>query len=162
MTDLGLQAALYEEIRKMAKSYVNDELAGWVDFNVYKQDKPYKEDDFVNEETAIGGNPQENYIIVMVDDEDTNEAGEWIVQVYFIISIGEYYEEHSGNMVILDVMNEIWRKLNEKRIIGGKYLMETKAHKRINHECYPNYYEGALVTYWKLPATNTELIKDLV
>lgn len=162
MTDLGLQQALYEKLVEMTQSYVNDDLADWTTFKVYKQDKPYKIDDLIDEETSIAESDQENYIIIMIDDEDTVDNGEWVVQIYFLVSIGEYYEEHNGNIVILNMLNEIWRRLNEDWIIGEKYRPEKQAQKRLNHECYPNYYEGALVTYWRLPDTNTVYPEELI
>jgi hypothetical protein len=156
MTDLDLQAALVSELEQLQKDKSLKLLDGsvWRDYHIYTQDKPYKDDEDYEE--------QEDYIIVLLDEEDADEKGEWTVQVQFIVSICLYEEEHQGNLIIATLMNQIYLHLKSKGIIDGQYEMENRAHKRFNHECYPNYYEAALITYWKLPPVRMQGLEEFI
>lgn len=154
MTDLDLQDALIRELRGLAESQSLKKLDGevWKDYNIYRQDKPYKDD----EEDA----EQEDYIIVMLDDEDTDSDGSWIVTVHILISIMLFEEEHQGNLILANLMNQIDRHLCKKGLIADRYEMDEERHKRFNHECYPNYYECDYITKWRLPEISQEWIED--
>lgn len=156
MTDLDLQDALIREIKELVDSQSLKKLDGevWKDYNIYKQDKPYKDD----EEDA----EQEDYIIVMLDDEDTDSDGRWVVTVHVMFSIMLFDEENQGNLILANWMNQLDLHLCKKGVIAGRYEMESERHKRFNHECYPNYYECAYITKWKLPIVNQEGIEDLI
>jgi hypothetical protein len=156
MTDLDLQAALVRELKQLQKYKSLKLLDGseWKDFHIYTQDKPYKDDADYDE--------QEDYVIVLIDDEDADSDGWWTVQIQFIISICLYEEQHQGNLIIANLMNQIYLHLKSKGIIDGCYEMENKAHKRFNQECYPNYYECALITYWKLPPVRMTGLEEFI
>lgn len=156
MTDLELQDALIREIEELVEHQSLKKLDGevWKDFNIYRQDKPYKID---GEE-----DDQEDYIIVMLDDEDTDQDGQWIVTIHMLISIMLFEDEHQGNLILATLMNQIDLHLSKKGIIAGKYEMEKEKHKRFNNECYPNYYECDLITKWRLPAAHMEWDDDLL
>ncbi len=156
MTDLDLQGAIIREIQELTASQslkkLDDEV--WEDYNIYRQDKPYKND--AEEED------QEDYIIVMLDDEDTNDAGQWVVTVHIVISIMLMEEEHQGNLILANLMNQLDLHFMKKRVIDRRYEIENERHKRFNHECYPNYYECDYITKWVLPAVYQEGIGDLI
>lgn len=156
MTDLHLQDTLIAELHELMESHSLKKLNGdtWEDFHIYRQDKPYKNDDDDAE--------QENYIIVMIDDEDTDEAGNWIVTVHMIFSIMLFDEENQGNLILASLMNQVDLHLMKKGIIAGVYEMETEKHKRFNQECYPNFYESDYITKWKIPSPRLEGIGDLI
>lgn len=157
MTDLDLQNVIIREIRELAKKQSLKKLDGevWKDYKIYRQEKPYK-DDSEDED-------QEDYIIVMLDDEDTDEEGRWNVNVHILISIALFDEQHQGNLILANLMNQIDMHFMKKRILAGKYEIEKgNRHKRFNQECYPNYYECDYISRWKLPAYNQEGIEDLV
>lgn len=156
MTDLDLQDAIIREIEELVEHQSLKKLDGevWKDFDIYRQDKPYKDDGMDAD--------QEDYIIVMLDDEDTDQDGQWIVNVHMLISIMLFEEEHQGNLILATLMNQIDLHLSKKGIIAGKYEMEKEKHKRFNNECYPNYYECDLITRWKLPLANMEGIDNLL
>lgn len=156
MTDLHLQDALIQELKYLTESHSLKKLNGdvWDNYHIYRQEKPYKDDDDVSE--------QEDYIIVMLDDEDTDEDGCWIVTVHMIFSIMLYDEENQGNLVLASLMNQVDLHLTKKGIIAGVYEMEKEKHKRFNQECYPNFYECDYITKWKLPEMNMEGIGDLI
>lgn len=145
-----------DEIRSLLDSQSLKKLDGsaWKDFNVYKQDKPYKDDE---EDEA-----QEDYIIVMLDDEDLGADNQWKVYVHILISICLYDEEHQGNVILANLMNQIFMHFQKKGIVGGMFEMEREAHKRFNQECYPNYYECDLITAWKLPEIYMETEDDFI
>lgn len=156
MTDLSLQDAVFEAVKEACKHYsvkIPKEKE-WVPFNFYKQDKPYKTDDNDLDE--------ENYIIVMVDDEDTDENGDWIVTLHIIASIYLDEDDAQGNLVLADLMNVIYMHLKKHPIIALQYEMEMEAHKRFNHECYPGFYECDLITKWKLPEIVPEGLEDMI
>lgn len=159
MTDLDLQNALIRELEELVDHQSLKKLDGevWKDFNIYRQDKPYK-----NDEADEADADQEDYIIVMLGDEDTDQDGRWIVDIHILISIMLLEEEHQGNLILATLMNQIDLHLSKKGIIAGCYEMEPEKHKRFNHECYPNYYECDLITKWKLPAANMEGIEELI
>lgn len=156
MTDLDLQDVLIREIKELTDSQSLKKLDGevWKDYKVYRQDKPYKDD-----ETDEG---QEDYIIVMLDDEDTDSDGRWVVTVHILFSIMLFEEEHQGNLILANWMNQLDLHLCKKGVIGGRYEMEKERHKRFNNECYPNYYECDYITKWKLPEMNQEGIEELL
>lgn len=156
MTDLDLQNAILREIEELTEKQSLKKLDGevWKDYNIYKQEKPYKDDeaDF----------DQEDYIIVMLDDEDTNDEGKWVVNVHIILSIVLFEEQHQGNLILANLMNQLDLHFSKKKIIAGKYEMDIKRHKRFNNECYPNYYECDYITRWTLPAPHQEGIEMLI
>lgn len=156
MTDLKLQEEIMGEIRALLDSQSLKKLDGSArkDFNVYRQDKPYKDDEEDEE--------QEDYIIVMLDDEDMGDDNQWKVNVHILISIYLYDEEHQGNVILANLMNQIFMHFQKKGIIGGMFEMEHEAHKRFNQECYPNYYECDLITVWKLPEIYMETEGDFI
>ncbi|MCM1045634.1 MAG: hypothetical protein NC417_09000 [Candidatus Gastranaerophilales bacterium] len=164
MTDLDLQNALIRELEELVEHQSLKKLDGevWKDFHIYRQDKPYKNDDAADDADADVDDDQEDYIIVMLDNEDTDEDGRWIVDVHMLISIRLFEEEHQGNLILATLMNQIDLHLSKKGIIAGRYEMELEKHKRFNQECYPNYYECDFITRWKLPAVNMEGIEELI
>ena len=156
MTVLDLQGAIIREIQELTVSQSLKKLDGevWEDYNIYRQDKPYKND--------AEEDDQEDYIIVMLDDEDTNDAGHWVVTVHIVISIMLMEEEHQGNLILANLMNQLDLHFMKKRVIDSRYEIENERHKRFNHECYPNYYECDYITKWVLPAVHQEGIGDLI
>jgi hypothetical protein len=156
MTDLDLQRALVHELKTLLEEQSLKKLDGeaWKDLNVYTQEKPYK-DDGADEE-------QEDYIIVMLDDEDTDKDGRWIVTVHMLMSITLYEEQHQGNLILANLMNQTDLHFMKKGIISGRYEMEEERHKRFNQECPPNYYECDYITKWKLPKAHMEGIEELI
>ncbi|MBE5910889.1 hypothetical protein [Pseudobutyrivibrio sp.] len=156
MTDLDLQKAIVKEIEKLTQDQslkkLNDEV--WKDYNIYTQEKPYK-DDFADDD-------QEDYVIVMLDDEDTDEDGNWIVNVHILLSIKLYEEQHQGNLILANLMNQLDLHFWSLRILDNRYEMQKQRHKRFNQECYPNYYECDYITRWKIPAAHQEGIDQLV
>ena len=156
MTDIKLQEVLIEEIHHLLKNQSLKKLDGsaWKDLNVYQQDKPYKDDE--------NDSDQEDYIIVMLDDEDLGEDNRWKVDVHMMMSICLYENENQGNVILANLMNQIFMHLQRKGIIGGMFEMEREAYKRFNHECYPNYYECDLITSWKLPEIERESVEDFI
>lgn len=156
MTDLDLQDALIREIKELAQTQSLKKLNGetWKDYSIYRQDKPYKDDE--------ADADQEDYIIVMLDDEDTDSEGRWVVTVHILFSIMLYEEEHQGNLILASFMNQLDLHLIKKGVIDGRYEMEKERHKRFNQECYPNYFECDYITKWKLPEANQEGIEDLI
>ncbi len=156
MTDLDLQDAIIREIQELTDNQSLKKLDGsvWRNYNIYRQDKPYKDD---SDDAA-----QEDYIIVMLDEEDTDGDGKWVVTVHIVMSIMLLEEEHQGNMILANLMNQLDLHFWKKRIIDSRYEIEQERHKRYNHECYPNYYECDYITKWKLPEVYQEGIGDLM
>ena len=156
MTDLELQDSLIHEIEEMTRRHSLKKLNGetWEDYKIYRQEKPYKDDEFEDD--------QEDYIIVLINDEDTDGEGNWIVEIQFIISIVLYEEAHQGNLILANLMNQIEMHLRKKGIIAGKYEIEDEMHKRFNQECPPTYYECALITKWKIPTVQMEGLEGLI
>ena len=156
MTDLELQDALIIEIERLLKHQSLRKPNGetWKDISVYRQDKPFKDDEDTED--------QEDYIIVMLDDEDVDKDGNWEVTVHIIISIMMYEVEHQGNILLADLMNQLDLHFRKQGFIDQRYEMLREAHKRFNHECYPNYYECDYITKWRLPLAQIEGIENLI
>ena len=156
MTDLELQDVLIQEIKELAESQSLRKLDGevWKDYNIYRQEKPYKDD----EEDA----DQEDYIIVIIGDEDADSEGRWVVTMHIVISIMLLEKEHQGNIILANWMNQLDLHLCKKGVIGGRYEMEKERYKRFNRTYHPNYYECEYITRWTLPEMNREGIVDLV
>lgn len=178
-TDIDLQEALLKEVREMNLDWRKPGSANeWIDWKYYRQMKPWKMDEMLIGEDGRplldeNGYPivipdetrdedQEDYIIVMIDDEDLNPEGEWIVQIVFIASVYIEDDKQQGNLVIQDVLNRIWMNLSKKGIIAGRYEMENFGRKRFNQEATTNFYEGILITKWKLPRVFPEEVSKFV
>lgn len=162
MTDLDLQDAIIDELNEMIrqeKLQIAEDYEHIRDFKVYKQDKPYKSD-YINIEDPNADyvdEAQENYILVVLDNEDLDADGEhWTVMIHIIVSLHLYEEIHQGTVIIADILNNIYLWLKKKYIIGEQYSIESKAYKRFDWENYPVYSQGRLVTYWKLREPETE------
>lgn len=157
MTDLELQKELYNRItafleekglqfpsmgEEAGEDPEGEPLAepSWKAFNVYIQDKPFKTDENDEEE--------ENYIIIILNDEDgRSNTEDWEIEIQFIVGIELYENEHQGNLIIANVMNNLWKLFRTTKIDGADLDRHNKA-KRFNQENYPNFYEGALITHW--------------
>lgn len=158
MTDLELQDEVICEIKNLLAHQSLKKPGGdvWTDIRVYRQDKPLKDDEDTED--------QEDYIIVMLDDEDVDGNGDgcWKVTLHIIISIMLYEVEHQGNILLADLMNQLDLHFRKMGIVGQRFEMLREAHKRFNHECFPNYYECDYITKWKLPTAQIEGIDDLI
>lgn len=179
-TDTGLQDAIIEELKKINLDWrkPGTKPAEWIDWKYYTQMKPQKLDALLCDDEGrpvldIEGHPvmippedrdedQENYIVVMLDDEDENNDGDWIVQVVIAVSIYLEDDKNQGMRVIQDVLNRIWMHFARKGIIDGRYEMERGAKKRFNLENVTNFYEGVLITKWKIPEVFPEFIREFV
>lgn len=105
---------------------------------------------------------QEDYIIVLIDDEDMGEDGQWTVQIDIIVSMYSEDPLQQGNVVIQGVLNRIWMNFAKKAFIDERYEMLKKASKRFNQEAITNFYEGLLITRWKLPRVFPEEAVEFV
>ena len=153
MTDIELQKALAQELKQMKLKRLDGTL--WKNFHVYKQGKPYKDD--------LDTDEQDDYITVVIADEDTDKDGNMIVEIQMILSIYLYDDKNqTGELMLANFMNQIDYYLRGKRIIDGKYEMEREVHKRFNPDCYPNFYESAYITKWKLPEIDMRGIGELI
>lgn len=155
MTDIDLQHEIAEDLRGFLKK---DEImmplgAEFAPLKVYCQDLPVKGDEDDEE--------LRNYIVVMIAEEESDDEA-WNVEMHFSICIEDRNRERSGNLNILYLMNEIYMHFTKEGIIGRHYSMEKSAKKIINLEALFPYYEGDLVTNWKLPLPNQEGLEDLI
>ena len=158
MTDLELQDAVIREIEALLEHQSLKKLNGdaWKNINVYRQDKPYKDD--TNDEL------QEDYILVALGDEDIEENGDgcWMVTLHTIICLSNEDPENQENIALASLMNQIdlhFRKLGH---IDQKYEMQKEAHKWFDNEHGPDYVQCDYITKWKLPPTHIEGIDDLI
>ncbi|MBO5551814.1 MAG: hypothetical protein J5966_07640, partial [Lachnospiraceae bacterium] len=177
-TDTELQDAVIEELKKVKADWRKPGSTEWIDWKYYTQMKPQKQDAILVDEDGNyvldeNGYPimippetrdedQEDYMVVMIDDEDENQDGEWVVQVIIAVSIYAEDDKNQGLRVIQDVLNRIWMHFAKQGIIAGKYEMEHGAKKRFNLENDTNFYEGVLITKWKLPRVFPESVSELV
>lgn len=162
MTDLDLQKALVAEIKSMRREEslgiprLNEEetFTAWDEYKVYAQDLPFKDEEIPEERS--------NYILVVIDDEDTDSEGNWIVTVHFVISICIHEMENQGNLIVATLMNQLERRFDSKGIIAGLYTKEKEAHKRFNQDAWPDFFEGDYITKWKIPGVDVEEVKKLI
>jgi hypothetical protein len=158
MTDVDLQTALMREVREVLDTQglknMDDDGTCWKDFNVYRQNLPLKDDDEDWRQT--------DYIIVIIGDEDTDEEGDWMVQMHMSMSIMSMDPARNGDIVLANLMNQIDLHLSKKGIIDGRYELQKERHKRFNDECMPNEYECDLITIWKIPGSHMEGIGELI
>jgi len=160
MVDTELQEILAKEVEKLIANHGlavpgrnpidNPEIeepyvkgdAIWKNWNVYRQEKPYKTDENDDE--------LENYVIVIINDEDLDSEGYWTVEMQFIVSIELDEDDRQGHIIIASFMNELWKHFKTHNIAEGEAeLVPKSAKKRWNQESYPNYYEAALICDWK-------------
>lgn len=155
MTDLELQQNIVDDLTvflekdgimmPMGKEFEK--------LRVYRQDLPLKGDEDEYE--------QKNYIVVMLGEQKADEEC-WTTEIHFSICIEDRDSDRSGNINILYLMNEIYLHFIKKGIVGKHCRMEKEAHKVLNFEAMYPYYEGDLVTYWKLPLPNEEGLEEFL
>lgn len=155
MTDIELQKVIVKDLRGFLKRDgimmpLGDDFS---DIKVYPQDLPVKQDEDDEE--------LRNYIAVIIAEEKSDTEG-WNVEIHFSINIEDRDKNHSGNINILYLMNEIYTHFIKEGIIGKHCSMEVEAQKFLNLQAPYPYYEGDLVTNWKLPLPNQEGLEDLV
>lgn len=155
MTDIELQKDIVAELKTLLTSKgimmpLGDVFA---DLKVYPQDMPLKQDE--------DDEQQRNYIVVMIGEEES-DGEEWDVEVHFSIGIEDRDADCSGNRNILYLMNEIYMHFTKTGIIGRHCKMEKKAYKTLNLEAAFPYFEGDLITHWKLPLPEEEGLEDLI
>lgn len=155
MTDVMLVGTAVKEVKEMLSSAGIQALYGNVfeDIKVYGHGLPLPQDE---DDRALC-----NYIVVMAGDEEADEE-EWNVEIHFSINIEDRDRSCNGNINVLNLMNEIYMHFIKKGIIDGYARMETKAYKALNMESPYPYYEGDLITNWKLLLPLEEGLEDLV
>lgn len=156
MTDLELQDAVIREIRKLAEHQSLKKIDGevWKDFNIYRQDKPYKND--------VYDDGQEDYIVVMLDNEDIAEDGDgrWVVMLHIIINLMYEDPENQGNVILANLMNQIDLHFRRLGYLDGRFEMMREAHKCFDQEHDPTYVQCDYITTWKLPPLHMEDPED--
>lgn len=156
MTDLELQDAVIREIRRLAErqSLKKQEGEVWKDFNIYRQDKPYKNDMYDEE--------QEDYIIVMLDDEDIEGDGDgrWEVMLHIIICIMHEDRENQGNVILANLMNQIDLHFRRLGYLDQRFEMMRETHKRFDQDHAPTYFQCDYITKWKLPPIHMEDLEE--
>lgn len=155
MTDIELQKDIVVDLRKFLKDDGIMMPLG-MDFSkikIYPQDLPLKGDEDDEE--------LRNYIVVMIGEQESNRE-EWNVEMHFSICIEDRSRNRSGNLNILYLMNEIYTHFIKEGIVGKHCSMENEAKKILNLEAPFPYYEGDLITNWKLPLPNQEGLEEFV
>lgn len=155
MTDIELQKDIVSELKVLLNSKgIMMPLGGkFASLHVYEQDIPLKQDE--------DDEMQRNYIVVMIGEEES-DGNEWDVEVHFSIGVEDRDKDCSGNKNILYLMNEIFIHFMKSGIIGRHCRMEKKAYKALNLEAPFPYYEGDLITHWKLPLPKEEGLEDFI
>ncbi len=159
MTDLRLQEAVASELEEHLLSDGIMMLRGreFKNIHVFRQDLPLKE----NGEEDPEDEEQWNYILVVLDDEDVKDD-KWEVTIHFCIGIVDAEKNCQGNLNVAYLMDEIYSYFIKKGIVKNQYRMERKAHKRFNKELRYPYYEGDLITFWRLPLPFEEGLEEFL
>lgn len=155
MTDIDLQKDIVRDLRGFLREdgIMMPLGTDFSDIKVYRQDIPPKQDEDDEE--------LRNYIVVVIAEEKS-DTEEWDVEIHFSINIEDRDKSRSGNLNVLYLMNEIYAHYMKKGVIGRHCRMEPEAQKYLNLEVPYPYYEGDLITNWKLPLPNQEGLEDLV
>lgn len=155
MTDVMLVGTIVAQLNEMLSSGGLQALYGstFEDITVYGHDIPLVQDE--DDEDL------RNYIVVLIGDEEADEE-EWNVEIHFSINIEDRDKARTGSINILNLMNEIYMYFIKKGIIDGYARMEKKAYKALNMEAPYPYYEGDLITNWKLLLPLEEGLEDFI
>lgn len=155
MTDVMLVGTIVAQLNEMLSSGGLQALYGstFEDITVYGHDIPLVQDE--DDEDL------RNYIVVLIGNEEADEE-EWNVQIHFSINIEDRDKARTGSINILNLMNEIYMYFIKKGIIDRYARMEKKAYKALNMEAPYPYYEGDLVTNWKLWLPLEEGLEDFI
>ena len=103
MTDLDLQEKLVERTKFVLEDQSIkhlDEEQLWQSFNVYANEVPVK--------TDYNDPYEENYIIVLLGDEDEQSDGGWRVEVQYIIGYADTDDNRQGHVVTATLMNVLF------------------------------------------------------
>lgn len=155
MTDISLQQDIIAELKSFLQNHGIMMLwkQEFSELSVYRQELPLKDEE--------DDKMQCNYILVMIGDQDADEE-QWDTEIHFSICIEDRDEDRSGDINVLYLMNEIYNHFIQKGIVGKDGKMEKKAHKRLNTQALFPYYEGDLITHWKLPLPKEVGLEELI
>ena len=156
MTDIDLQKKLVQRVKDVLEemSLKRTEGEEWYDFNVYANELPVKTD--YNDEF------EENYIVVIIGDEDEKENGSWNVEIQFIIGYHDEDENRQAHIVLYTLMNNIYMDLKEGLPVDNRYDLLNKSHKRFADQHREGFYESALIMTWNIPGFLQEGLRELV
>ncbi len=176
-TDIELQEAVIKDLKKISGDWQKPGSNRGIDWKYYTQMKPQKKDAILVDEDGnyvidengypimippeVRDEDQEDYMVVMIDDEDENAETGWVVNIIIAVSVYIEDDKNQGMRVIQDILNRIWLHFAKKGIIAEKFEMERGAKKRFNLENITNFYEGVLMTKWKLPMVFPEEVMEL-
>lgn len=162
MTDLDLQRAIVTDLKQhlLRDGIMMIRNKEFQNIRIFTQELPLKADDeYMDDEM------QWNYITVMLGEQDVVEGEnqkEWQVEVHFLIGIMDDDEMCQGNLNISYLMNEIYLHFRKQPFLENEYKMMDEAYKRFNlNNSYP-FYEGDLITLWKLPLPHAEGLEEFL
>ncbi len=163
MTDLALQDALAKSLEAVLRDAGRKMPWGKElrDIHVFAQQLPVKSPgEFQDEDGDYGG--QWNYVCIVLAEEKLKD-GEWQVEVHFSIGIKDADKECQGHRHVGNLMNEIFLHFAKAGFLEGRYIMdEETAYKKYDMEGEYPYYQGDLVTFWRLPAAQVEGMEGLI
>lgn len=156
MTDIDLQDKLKERVDAVLETHSLKRTDGeeWYDFNVYKNEIPVK--------TDYNDMFEENYIVILISDEDEMKDGSWKVEIQFIIGYHEEDDERQGHYVLCTLMNEIFMDLAKHEPPGNMYERLPESAKRFAEKHIEGFYEAALIMSFKLPAFIREDLREFL
>lgn len=156
MTDLDLQEKLIVRIKDIMEKYslkrTDDE--EWYDFNIYANELPVK--------TDYNDDEEQNYIVVIIGDEDERQDGSWDVEMQIIFGYADRDENRQAHVVLYTLMNNIFMDLKKHESIDERYELLTKSHKRYADQHREGFYESALIMTWTIPPFLQEDLRELV
>ena len=155
MTDLDLQTVLVERTKSVLEEMSLkrlDEEQLWQSFNVYANEVPVKDD--------YNDIYEQNYIIVLLGDEDEQDGGGWRVEIQHIIGYADEDDARQGHVVTATLMNNIMMDL--KKHPDMMYSLRDDSHKRFADQHNEGFYEAALITFWDLQPIHEEIARELI
>lgn len=173
MTDIDLQKTIRNELQKMKLKVPADEGADgkktkWQEIPIYLQNKPYSHDEAYDYGDPLcddqpGEKRMDNYILVVIGPQKTDERGQWSTEIQLIFQIQSMRDERDGELILANLMNKIDYEFTKKGILAEKYEIEKEKSKDFNPVCPENYYQSAYTTHWKLPNITQEMeVKGLI
>lgn len=163
MTDLSLQNALAKSLK--AFFHDNGRKMPWgdslKDIHVFTQQLPIKVPECDRDDDGDMGN-QWNYVCIVLSEEEL-KGGEWQIEVHFAVGIKDLDKDCQGHRNVGNLMNEIFLHFAKTGFLAGRYIMDTEnAYKKYDLDGEYPYYQGDLITFWRIAAAQTEGLEGLI
>ncbi|MCI8337946.1 MAG: hypothetical protein HFH62_04560 [Lachnospiraceae bacterium] len=162
MTDLSLQDALANSLKAFFRDTGRKIPWGEAlrEIHVFTQQLPIKSEGYRDDDGDE--DDQWNYVCIVLSEEELKD-GEWQVEVHFAVGVKDLDKDCQGHRHAGNLMNEIFLHFVKAGFLEDRYIMDSEnAYKKYDLDGEYPYYQGDLITFWRVPEAQTEGLEGLI